>query len=197
MSITDFSSKYNKEVKKNKKAKAFKISNAEMEHIPKLERKIKLIRSKNCIKCGNCFEYCFSNKKYCSKKCEAKVRKIITMSMAQRIATGFVHGRPLNEYFYFRYKKSAEKRGNTFAITQYQFDSLMGGKCHYCGVEIKHVGIDRMDNNIGYFFYNCVRCCTQCNLMKRASSYQQFINQCKKISNWQEKKNKNKIVCYP
>lgn len=40
--------------------------------------------------------------------------------------------------------------------------------CHYCGGELppKGVGLDRIENSIGYVACNCVPCCQACNMMK-------------------------------
>ena len=46
----------------------------------------------------------------------------------------------------------------------------------------KQIGIDRVDNTLGYTSNNVVSCCTECNFMKRTMNYQTFINKCIKIS---------------
>ena len=38
--------------------------------------------------------------------------------------------------------------------------------CHYCGLDnnsVAGVGLDRLDNTIGYMLDNVVSCCTECN----------------------------------
>ena len=54
--------------------------------------------------------------------------------------------------------------------------------CYYCGSEIETVGIDRVDNKIGYEFDNCVPCCGLCNKMKNSYNSKKFVEHCKKIS---------------
>jgi len=80
------------------------------------------------------------------------------------------------------YIKDAKKRGLLFSITEELFEKLRGGKCYYCD-SIENIGIDRVDNNIGYIKKNIVSCCSTCNMMKRAYDKDYFINQCKKVSN--------------
>lgn len=138
---------------------------------------------RNCPECGANFEYLSPNKKYCSAKCSNKKQVRRYKGYREKaLLKGIVHGRPLNEHFYLRYKKGAEKKGNSFDLSQEQFNGLMGGYCYYCGDEIQYVGIDRLDNNMGYSDCNCVRCCTFCNLMKRAKPVGEFIGKCKKIA---------------
>lgn len=53
--------------------------------------------------------------------------------------------------------------------------------CHYCGEEIVGIGIDRVNNKIGYQVDNIVPCCAWCNKMKLVATKEDFINHCKKI----------------
>lgn len=71
-----------------------------------------------------------------------------------------------------------------------QFLKLILSNCYYCnsvpiGVtsykHIKRNGIDRIDNNIGYYSYNCVSCCAFCNTAKSNKSAQQFLQWVKNI----------------
>lgn len=61
--------------------------------------------------------------------------------------------------------------------------------CHYCGAEPSQIykpkrhngeyvynGVDRVDNEIGYFPDNCVPCCGYCNWMKSAAGVDDFRN---------------------
>jgi hypothetical protein len=42
-------------------------------------------------------------------------------------------------------------------------------------------GIDRKNNSLGYVSNNCVPCCSECNLMKRKMSVNQFLEHMRKI----------------
>lgn len=87
---------------------------------------------------------------------------------------------------YSRYKSGARKRNHCFCLTFKQFMSFWQNPCHYCGSEIKTIGIDRKDNSKGYILENCVPCCWRCNEFKRTRNYEYFINMCKKIGKHQE-----------
>jgi hypothetical protein len=61
-------------------------------------------------------------------------------------------------------------------------ESLFKGRCHYCGQKYEEggylLGIDRVDNNIGYTLDNVVTCCGICNYMKWTYSKDTFLHIC-------------------
>lgn len=86
-----------------------------------------------------------------------------------------------------RYKKS--KRGSAdrnldWNLTFEEFMTFWGKPCHYCGDEIKTIGLDRVDNKKGYTLENVVSCCSGCNFQKGTLSKEVFIKQCKKIAQY-------------
>ena len=86
---------------------------------------------------------------------------------------------------YQKYKDNAKKRNYCFYLTFKQFVSFWQKSCYYCGSEIKTIGINRKDNNVGYILENCVPCCWSCNKFKRNKSTEHFIFMCKKIAKYQ------------
>lgn len=90
------------------------------------------------------------------------------------------HRHTLNGQFH-EYKKSAKKRNLSFNITELDCIPYFNTLCYYCNNQIKGIGIDRIDNNIGYELENLVPCCYQCNIMKHTSSQENFINHIKLI----------------
>lgn len=65
------------------------------------------------------------------------------------------------------YKKSARKRNLNFELDYNQFDHFVTQNCVYCNKnKIGINGIDRINNNIGYLYENCVPCCNMCNMIK-------------------------------
>ena len=84
---------------------------------------------------------------------------------------------------YIHYKSGAKQRGLEFSLTLEQFELFWKKPCYYCGGEIETIGLDRVDNNIGYTMDNIVPCCITCNNMKRDLTQEKFISQCKQISN--------------
>jgi hypothetical protein len=85
-----------------------------------------------------------------------------------------------------RYKKEARYRGKALSLTREQMSNLFESNCHYCGVkpsslsksrheEFYYNGIDRVDNDKGYFIDNCVPCCNKCNITKRDRPLSEFM----------------------
>lgn len=89
---------------------------------------------------------------------------------------------------YICYKKSARRSGRTFTLSFEQFSTFWNTPCTYCGEAIKTIGLDRVDNTIGYAFDNVVSCCKVCNFMKRGYSAVAFMSRCLKITNRQRSK---------
>lgn len=92
--------------------------------------------------------------------------------------------------YYSQYKNNAKRRKLKFDLSIEQFKILTTNpKCHYCGgcscdyyAQSKNInGIDRIDSSNGYFFNNCVTCCSTCNKMKLALGYDDFISHIRKI----------------
>lgn len=90
------------------------------------------------------------------------------------------------------YKNGAVKRKLDFLLTREEFESFLSRKCHYCGAEptlrtvakdcmIVCNGIDREDNNKGYYQGNCLPCCKICNVMKSSMSHDEFVLHCMRI----------------
>ena len=81
------------------------------------------------------------------------------------------------------YRNRAKHRKIAFDLTLEIFNEYWQKPCYYCGNKIDTIGLDRINNDIGYLEDNIVSCCRECNIMKRAMTQKHFINQCKKISN--------------
>lgn len=84
---------------------------------------------------------------------------------------------------YRDYKRGAKARGHEFKLTIEDFSKMWDTNCYYCGDLIDGIGIDRVDNNIGYLVGNVVPCCPVCNKMKLTLRSNDFTAQCIKISN--------------
>jgi hypothetical protein len=89
-----------------------------------------------------------------------------------------------NYHNFKAYKKEAEKRELSFELTETQWDWLTRSPCYLCGYQTMYgVGIDRVNNTIRkYTMENCRPCCGSCNSMKNELSLEDFLNQCKIIS---------------
>lgn len=109
------------------------------------------------------------------KERNAKIRAIIE----DRI--GFPWIQELEAYK----KANADTRNLSFSLSLDEFKKLVMDNCYYCGLEpliqvrvknsLKRNSIDRMDNNIGYEFYNCITSCKICNRAKNNMKYDDFI----------------------
>lgn len=78
---------------------------------------------------------------------------------------------------------SARNRGLMFKLDWDYFEKNWNKKCYYCGDNIDGIGLDRVNNNVGYKENNVVLCCEMCNRMKLNYNVSDFLNQCIKISN--------------
>ena len=83
---------------------------------------------------------------------------------------------------YLSYKKGSKQRGYSFTLTMDEFMGFWNKSCFYCGDEIEGIGLDRVNNSIGYEIHNVISCCSTCNMMKWMTLSDFFISQCKKIS---------------
>jgi len=79
------------------------------------------------------------------------------------------------------YRAGAIRRGLSFKINMEQFMELWKKPCAYCGAEIKTIGIDRVDNSIGYTKSNIVSCCYACNWSKHNGSEEEYIARCRMV----------------
>lgn len=83
-------------------------------------------------------------------------------------------------------KNDARKRDLCFELTFEQFMEFWNVPCNYCGTEIETIGIDRIDNTLGYTYENCAPCCAICNRMKLCLTREEFLEHIKKICRNQE-----------
>lgn len=87
------------------------------------------------------------------------------------------------------YKRNAKVRGLSWELTRDEFSDLIHRPCFYCGEPpsrsydgggsfygaVIYNGIDRLNNDLGYFVGNVVPCCTSCNRAKGTMSFQEFL----------------------
>lgn len=65
-------------------------------------------------------------------------------------------------------RRKARARGLAWSLSLTEYERLTQEACHYCGWALPPagVGLDRLDNAIGYDPSNVVPCCTVCNLVR-------------------------------
>ena len=73
----------------------------------------------------------------------------------------------------------ANRRGITFSLPFNRYKELLKKPCFYCGSD--KVGIDRLENHIGYTVHNSVPCCKKCNRMKSDFTLSVFLEHVRKI----------------
>jgi hypothetical protein len=82
------------------------------------------------------------------------------------------------ERHYRQYIMRASKRNIHFDLSIETFTALVNTPCSYCNryVETEVIGIDRVDNNVGYTNENTVPCCETCNIMKGTLTVDEFMS---------------------
>lgn len=78
-------------------------------------------------------------------------------------------------------KGSANRRGYEVTLTLEEFSEIVSNPCTYCGENEKRIGVDRIDNKVGYTKDNSAPCCNTCNMMKKAMDVVDFISHVGKI----------------
>lgn len=94
-----------------------------------------------------------------------------------------------------QYKRHANGRGIKWQLLRDEFESLVRGKCIYCGEShgnmkitkncregFAYNGIDRLDPSKPYQIKNCASCCGVCNRAKGVMTYEQFTSWIKKCA---------------
>jgi len=108
------------------------------------------------------------------------------------------HGQAAFNSLYSNYKRGTKNnnRNYEFQLTSQQFAILTRQPCTYCGIEPSQVhrlpscngdyiynGIDRVNNDLGYTFENCVSACGVCNYAKDTMTLVQWNDWIKRIVN--------------
>lgn len=88
--------------------------------------------------------------------------------------------KPQNRFH--QYQADAQKRGISFELTFEEFMEFWQKPCFYCEDVLVTVGLDRVDNTLGYTKDNVVSACKYCNMMKKALTFGDFIGRCKQIA---------------
>ena len=107
-------------------------------------------------------------------------------------------------YRYFStYKADAKRRKLSFTLGLSEFGEIINKECYYCGIspqkriitsgagwkrELVCNGIDRINNNLGYYENNIVPCCKFCNYAKRNLTQDHFFELIERIYHrWHQK----------
>jgi hypothetical protein len=74
-----------------------------------------------------------------------------------------------------KYLSNAQRRNIEFSLTLEDFEFYWQNPCYYCNSPIKSIGLDRVDNSIGYIKTNIVPCCWICNNAKSNADNDRLI----------------------
>jgi hypothetical protein len=86
------------------------------------------------------------------------------------------------------YRTTAKRRNRPFELTLEQFASFWQQPCHYCGCDVPTICLDRVDSSKGYIFENVVSSCLNHNRMKLDHTTEEFIQLCRDVVNFHDKK---------
>lgn len=86
------------------------------------------------------------------------------------------------------YRRNAFVRGLEFSMTLEDFMAYWQKPCFYCEDAIPTVGLDRVDNAVGYVVGNVVPCCRSCNIWKLAKTQEDFVTKACKIADTARKR---------
>ena len=75
---------------------------------------------------------------------------------------------------YADYVRSAARRGYIFEISRERFEEIVSNPCAYCGTTTK-IGVDRINNTLGYVEGNVAPCCSICNRAKDLMTREEFL----------------------
>ena len=80
------------------------------------------------------------------------------------------------------YKASAKTRNLEFTLTKEDFKKFWDKPCYYCGLDIFGIGLDRINNSVGYNLTNIVSCCRYCNIAKNNMKKEDYIELCNLVA---------------
>lgn len=72
------------------------------------------------------------------------------------------------------YKQSSKEKNRVWELPDEQARELLQADCYYCGVN-NCLGIDRIDNKVGYTVDNSRPCCKICNYAKNTQTETEFF----------------------
>ena len=73
------------------------------------------------------------------------------------------------------YARCARRRELDWNLSNEYAMKIFDNRCIYCNVKNCYMGIDRINNSVGYIEGNVVPCCSTCNFMKGGKSYEEYI----------------------
>lgn len=153
----------------------------------------KISRMKKCCKCKKEkpfaeFYRCKSIKSgfhYSCKSCMKKRQAQYQRENPEKIKQRRERYEKTPENRYRKYKKGARRRGIAFSLSFDEFMEFWQKPCVYCNGQIETIGLDRVNNSLGYIMSNVFPCCSKCNYLKSGKTLDEFrrlVEHCKCIS---------------
>jgi hypothetical protein len=133
----------------------------------------------NCVSCCKACNYM----KY-TDDVVIYLQRIEHILTYQKIINGNYYNNIFNDHnsIYKSYEKRSVDKG--CFLSKEDYDNITHSACYLCGKEnsqTHHNGIDRFDNKIGYEIANCRSCCSDCNYLKHANTFDVIIERMKRI----------------
>lgn len=131
----------------------------------------------NCVSCCKMCNYLKNNLLY-----DVFLKRVKHILVYNKLIDDILYPEVFQDYInisFNGYKNSAKERNLEFKINKEEFTNIISKDCYICGkinTETHKNGIDRFDNNIGYFIDNCRPCCRNCNFMKQEYNYNDLLN---------------------
>lgn len=127
---------------------------------------------KKCVACGKNIDFVgrkvcdYKKIRHCSVRCMNVHRPHPKMSHTRAYMNNYVKTH-INSRFSMS-KSNAKRRGLKWELSIESYSLLMSMPCYYCGGELSKlgVGLDRIDNALGYIKGNVVPCCSVCNVWR-------------------------------
>ena len=142
------------------------------------------VSTRSCMKCSKDFEAYVTQHGNDSVKCKScSINQATQDAKRADRQRNYKAERLRNlQASYKNHNKESLKRGHgDFHLTFDEFTRLVTGSCYYCNYkdDKEAIGIDRINNDIGYTKENCVPACWTCNKMKYIYHPSFFVEKCK------------------
>lgn len=121
------------------------------------------------------------------KKANADTVKVFYNSCKNCRNVARLKNRNIPKNKYSEYKRSAARKKLSFNLTFSEFQTFENANCYYCGDKTEGIGLDRVDNDLGYFKDNVVACCHKCNSFKHVYDIDEFLAHINKIFDNQQR----------
>ena len=111
----------------------------------------------------------------CSNQVNKELLKYSSTKVPSKRKDGSITTRNFISFKFKIFKSGAKVRKKSWNLTQEEVAKLITSPCYYCcRYFAEKMGIDRVNNLIGYEPGNVVSCCNQCNKAKHTMSVDEF-----------------------